>query len=235
MGKMVMRTRTVILMFYCIIGWIGLHADEAGIHVVEFCKKDPRFEKHLLHRNDINDKKNRLRKAKFRELANLISFVEDHKVNLLIRKGANEQINETYSSIEKNNESDDPDVQLDFVVHVNPRGDFASAYYATMRELIIARMIMENIHNGKITTSSSFEQFSEIYREIYNKVIKIIQNDFDLHDRDWCKSEGIETDVIMWKKHELSQISEEKGKLSKDVNIRAKLFFDSFKLIFDGA
>jgi hypothetical protein len=235
MGEMMIRSRTVIFIFCCAAGLTGLHADKEGIHVVEFCKKDLRFEKHLLQSDDASDEKNRLRVGKFRDLANLISFVTDHKVNMLIQKSKNDQINETYLCIEKNDQADDAGAQLNFVIYVNPRGDFASAYYSIVRELVFARLILENIHSEKITDSFSFEEFSKIYKTIHKQVISSILEDFDEFDGDWIKSEGIEADVKQWKKNELSQVSKKGDNLPDILKIRAKLFFDSYKLVFDGA
>jgi hypothetical protein len=236
MGVIMIRFKTVgCLIFYCATGWIGLRANEDGRHVIQFCNKDLRFREHLLQRDDLSDEKNRLKNTKISHLAMLISFVKDHKVNLLIRKGTHDQINETYISIEKNNEADAVNTKLNFVIYVNPKGDFASAYFSTVRELIIARLILESIHDGKITDSLSFEDFSKIYKTIHKQVIGSILEDFDELDGDWIKSEGIEADVKRWKKNELSQVSKKGENLSDILKIRAKLFFDSYKSVFDGA
>jgi hypothetical protein len=230
MGGMMIRSAIAILAT-CFV----LHADESGIRVMEFCKVDLRFEKHLLNRNDLNDERNQLRQAKFRNLANLISFVEDHKVNLILKKGENDEINETYAKFARNMKADIAGAQLDLIINVNPRSDFASAYYSIVRELVFARLILKNIHNGKITDSFSFEEFSKIYKTIHKQVISLILEDFDEFDGAWIKAEGIEADVKQWKKNELSQVSKKGEELPDILKRRAKLFFDSYKSIFDGA
>jgi hypothetical protein len=214
---------------------IGLHADEAGIHVVEFCKVDTRFQKYLLDRNDLNNERNGLRTAKFRHLANLISFVEDYKVNLILQKEVNAEINETYAKFEVNNKEDDTVAQLDLVIHVNQKGDFASAYFSTIRELVISRIFFENIHKGKIAVPDSFEEFFKIYKELHKQATNLILEDYNDFDSEWCKAEGIEADVKRWQKNELSQVHVKSKDLSDILKIRAKLFYDSYKLVFDRA
>lgn len=233
MAVSMFRSITILItLIYNLACNTNLHADEEGTHVFEYCNKDPRFKEHLLHRVDFDAEKNRLRKSQFRRLAMLISLVKFHEIEVFIQEGKKKPANNTFSLIVKSANPKNTDFPLQWIINVNPNGDFASAYYSVVRELILSRIILEKIENGEIKESSRYEDFLKIYADVNKKTIDMIAESFDKLDADWCKSEGIEADSRTWKKREISQISTKGEKLSEEIQTRAKILFDSYNSVF---
>jgi hypothetical protein len=224
-----MTSRVIIsafVIYVCVSDWAGLRASENGLHFKQFCTADPRFKEHLIVREGLSKTNNSLRNKAFTYLVGLIPFVKELGGNLTIQKGGANQADDTFLSIEADlNGRNIPNL----VVNVNPKGSFASAYFSIYRELVLAREFLKWIRDGEITATMSNNEFAEIYRAEHKNLVNSLQKDFDLHFGEWVKAEGISTDVKIWQKNELAEVSEKGVEIPKSVKHRIDLLFASYK------